>query len=356
MQPLVVAPQRITESTPLRDEDRGEVGAEEARGALLHDHRLVLRGSSRGSISAQWPAELQVAERRHLLHPEAAVLEARLEGDRGEDDRQPLRAGRVEQPPRRLDLRRQVGAERARGIGEPAREVDDEHGGARAERDALPQPRPGVDLACLLVAHAGTATRPRREELLADARALDELARTRLADELVALDDHLAAHEHDLRGALYLSPLEQVVVDVGVVRGGGDRQLLVGIPDDDVGVGARRDRALARVEPEPLRDVRRDELDESVQRDAALAHAEVQQHVQPVLDARAAVRDHLELLAVDPLLLRPVERAVVGRDRRRARLRRAPSRGAPAAPSAAAAACRCTSRPRSPAARAPCRR
>ena len=38
------------------------------------------------------------------------------------------------------------------------------------------------------------------------------------------------------------------------------------------------------------------------------------EHVEPVLDPGAAVRDDLEVPAVDALLLRPVERAVVGRD------------------------------------------
>src|SRR5262245_65580946 len=40
------------------------------------------------------------------------------------------------------------------------------------------------------------------------------------------------------------------------------------------------------------------------------------EHVEPVLDPGATVRDDLELLAVDSFLLGPVERAVVGRDRR----------------------------------------
>ena len=63
----------------------------------------------------------------------------------------------------------------------------------------------------------------RRRELLAEARTLHELARARLRDELVVLDDDLAADEHDLRGADDLSALEQVVVDVRVMGRGRDR-------------------------------------------------------------------------------------------------------------------------------------
>src|SRR5262249_24044131 len=89
-----------------------------------------------------------------------------------------------------------------------------------------------------------------------------------------------------------------------------------GIPDDDVRVRARRDRALPRIEPERPRVRSRDELDEAVRRDPAGRDAERPEHVQPVLDSRPAVRHLLELLARMPLLLRPLERAVVGRDRR----------------------------------------
>src|SRR5919106_3296441 len=153
-----------------------------------------------------------------------------------------------------------------------------------------------------------------RAQLLPDAGALHEPPRAGLRDELVVLDDHLTAHEHHLLRAALLRALEEAVVHARVVRLRGHGQLLLGIPDDDVGVAPHRDRPLPRVEPEPLRDVRRGQLDEPVQRDAAAADAEVVQHVKAVLDARASVRDLLELAPVDRLLVRPVERAVVGGD------------------------------------------
>ena len=79
---------------------------------------------------------------------------------------------------------------------------------------------------------------PPRGSSSPNARALDELPAPGLRDELVVLDDHLAADEHDLRSAGDLGALEQVVVHVRVVGRGRDRQLLLGIPDDDVGVAS----------------------------------------------------------------------------------------------------------------------
>src|SRR5439155_14944826 len=65
----------------------------------------------------------------------------------------------VEHALRGLDLGDHVRAERALRIGEPAAEVDDEHARALAERDALAEPRGGVDAAGFIVAHACTAAR-----------------------------------------------------------------------------------------------------------------------------------------------------------------------------------------------------
>src|SRR5262249_3921083 len=103
-------------------------------------------------------AKLEVAERRRLLQPEPAVLARGLEADRREDNRQALLTRSVEQTTRRLDLRGHVRAERAGRIREAAREVDDEHGRARAQRHRLAETRPLVNLLRLLVAHAVTCS------------------------------------------------------------------------------------------------------------------------------------------------------------------------------------------------------
>ena len=92
-QPLVVAPQRMTVSTPWETRIGGEVGAEEPRGALLqHDGLVVARVEARVDLDPA-AAELELAERRRLLHPEPAVAAVRLEADRREDDRIALSPG-----------------------------------------------------------------------------------------------------------------------------------------------------------------------------------------------------------------------------------------------------------------------
>ena len=111
------------------------------------------------------------------------------------------------------------------------------------------------------------------------------------------------------------------------------------------------DRALARVEAEELRRLRREQVDHPVERDPARADAEVVDHLQPVLEARAAVRDLREVVFPERLLPVPEERAVVGRDRReRVGAHRVPEHVV-VGRVARRAASRRTSRPRSRAAR-----
>ena len=90
-------------------------------------------------------------------------------------------------------------------------------------------------------------------QFLAELRALDELAAARLGEQLVALDDHVAAQQDDLRRAVHLGALEDVDVRGGVVRLGRDGGAPLGVEDDDVGVAADRDRPLLRIHPEELR-------------------------------------------------------------------------------------------------------
>ena len=130
----------------LGDQNGRQVRPEEGGRALLEHDRLVLaRLQARVDLHPA-PADLQVAERRHLLEPEAAVLQARLVADGGEDHRQAPCPTGVEQPPGRLDLGAHVRPERAFRVGEPAAEVDDEDRGMRPDRHRLAEPRRRVDL------------------------------------------------------------------------------------------------------------------------------------------------------------------------------------------------------------------
>src|SRR5215210_8662802 len=58
-----------------------------------------------------------------------------------------------------------------------------------------------------------------RLQLFAETRPGDEAPAAGSPDELVVLDEDLAAADDDLRGAAHLGPLEEVVVRVRVVRG-----------------------------------------------------------------------------------------------------------------------------------------
>ena len=104
-------------STPCETSTECEVRAEEAGGALLHDTVSSSRRPSRSSISTHRAAELEVGEGRHLLEPQAAVLQGRVEPDRRVDDGGP-RSSRAasSEPPGRLDLGRS-GPTRARTRG-----------------------------------------------------------------------------------------------------------------------------------------------------------------------------------------------------------------------------------------------
>ncbi len=88
----------------------------------------------------------------------------------------------------------------------------------------------------------------------------------------------------------------------------------VRVPDQDVGIEARRDHALA-VEPEHPRRRGRARLDPPLEADLAGDDTLVDQ-LHPVLDAADPVRDLREVAEAELLLVLEAERAVVGRDDR----------------------------------------
>ena len=90
------------------------------------------------------------------------------------------------------------------------------------------------------------------------------------------------------RRADHLAPLEGRVVDPHVQRLLAEHVALLGVPHEEVGVGADGDRALPRVEAEDLRGRGRRDLDEAVHRDPPRAHAAVPQQVEPRLDRPAS--------------------------------------------------------------------
>ena len=86
------------------------------------------------------------------------------------------------------------------------------------------------------------------------------------------------------------------------------------IEDHDIGITARRDRALAREQPKHLGGCGRDQFDETVQGDPAGIHAAVEDQREAVFHAGQAVGDLGEVAPPQILLAFEVEWTVVGRD------------------------------------------
>lgn len=131
--------------------------------------------------------------------------------------------------------------------------------------------------------------------------------------ELPSFDDEFTAREHGLDLAGDAFALVRRVVDVHVVGLGGEGLLGGRVVDDDVGVGARSDGALLRVEAEHPGRGGAGDLDPAAAGDVPVHDGLVQQ-VHAVLDARHAVGDLGEVAAAHLLLTREAEGAVVGGD------------------------------------------
>src|SRR5262249_52668134 len=72
--------------------------------------------------------------------------------------------------------------------------------------------------------------------------ALDEAALSLVAEPLLAVHDLLASQKHCRRPALDLAALEQVVIDVHVVRCGAHGFAVLRVPDYNIRVRANRER------------------------------------------------------------------------------------------------------------------
>src|SRR5690606_9602555 len=126
-------------------------------------------------------------------------------------------------------------------------------------------------------------------------------------------DDGHPAREDGLDAAGDAFALVRRVVDVHVVRLGGQHLLGVRVVDDDVGVGARGEGALLRVQAEHPGRGGAGDLDPAAAGDVPVDHGLVQQ-VHAVFHARQPVGDLGEVAAAEFLLAHEAEGAVVGGD------------------------------------------
>ena len=144
--------------------------------------------------------------------------------------------------------------------------------------------------------------------------AAEELAGAGAAGELIFVDDGAAAGEDGFCGALNLDAFEHRVVDAHVVRGGADDFAMIGIEDDDVGVGADGDGAFAREEAEEFCGRCGDDFDEAIGREAFAVDAAGVDEAEAVFDAGAAVGNFCEVVDAELFLIFEAERAMVGGD------------------------------------------
>src|SRR5215213_10683393 len=101
----------------------------------------------------------------------------------------------------------------------------------------------------------------------------DEAAVAGLGIEAAVLDDDGSAEDRRDGPAAHLPALPRAVVAVVVQVVGRNRPLHARVPENEVRIAAGRDHALARVQAGHARRVRREDLHEPPQREAALADA-----------------------------------------------------------------------------------
>src|SRR5216684_1005520 len=140
--------------------------------------------------------------------------------------------------------------------------------------------------------------------------ALKHLAAATLTDEFsVANLDH-ASHGHDRRAALNLHSFKTIVVVVYVLRFRGDHATVVRVINDEVGITAHGNRALAREKPKKLRGARASGVDETIQIQASAFHPMRIQQIDAILDSRNPVGNIDERIFAKKFLL-GVERAMI---------------------------------------------
>src|SRR6266478_2596668 len=144
--------------------------------------------------------------------------------------------------------------------------------------------------------------------------AAEELAGAGAADEFAGLDDGAAAGEDGFWRALDADALEHGIVHAHMVGFGADDFFVIGIEDDQVGVGADGNGAFTRVEAEKFCGGGRDKLDKAIRRKMLAVNSTGINETQAVLDAGAAVGNFGEIVLAELFLFLETEGAMVGGD------------------------------------------
>src|SRR5580704_16882903 len=121
---------------------------------------------------------------------------------------------------------------------------------------------------------------------------------------------YLAAHGHQGRSPFYGHAFEAVIVVVDVLGLDADRAAIVGVEDNEIGIAAEGDGALARKEAEKFCGTGAGEIYETIKIDAFSFPHGVEQ-IDAILDTGNAVGNVYERFFAEKLLV-DVERAVIG--------------------------------------------
>src|SRR5262245_20546868 len=134
------------------------------------------------------------------------------------------------------------------------------------------------------------------------------------SDKMAALNLHAAAHCHDVGSSLDWPALNRAVIDVRLLRADADDAAMVGIEDDEVGVGAGLNGAFAREEAKQLGDSGGGKFYKAMQVDAPGGDAVCIEQLNPVFDARNAIGNLRKVAAAHFFLLVEVERSMISSD------------------------------------------
>src|SRR5882724_1534237 len=133
--------------------------------------------------------------------------------------------------------------------------------------------------------------------------ALKHLAAATLTDEFSVAYLDFASHGHD-RGATFdFRSFETIVVVVYMLRFRGDHATVVRVVNDEVGITAHGNRALAREKPKKFRGARARGVHEAIQIQASAFHPVRIQQIDAILDSRNPVGNIDERILAQKFLL-----------------------------------------------------
>src|SRR3954470_23643575 len=130
----------------------------------------------------------------------------------------------------------------------------------------------------------------------------EEFAAAGLADVFAIAHSDFATDRHSRGAAFDLSFLKRIVIEVHVMGTGGDGSAIIGVIDDEVGIGAGLNGALAGEEAEKFGGLSAGGGNKLVQIDPAAFHAFGVVEIDPIFQGRDAIGDFREIAPAHLLL------------------------------------------------------